>query len=181
MSAPTLRALGWQVARDVNRTIGGVAAIELMRRSFGRAGWLDESQHGLLVAVSRFTPGTNVFAYCAALGALLRGVPGALVSVAVASLPGSTLVAVLTATVATLDQWRPVRALLAIATLVAAVLVLSSAWALVRPYVRGSRRVWTAATIAVAAALFAAGATPVRVLAVLAAWGALTPPKPPPA
>ena len=69
MSPPSLRALGWLVVRDVNRTVGGgMAAMELMRRSLARRGWLDDGEHGVLVAVSRFTPGTNVLAYCAALG-----------------------------------------------------------------------------------------------------------------
>jgi hypothetical protein len=45
----------------------------------------------------------------------------------------------------------------------------------VRPYVRGGRVAWTLASIALAAVLYALGATPVRVILVLAVWGALTP------
>jgi chromate transport protein ChrA len=85
----------------------------------------------------------------------------------------------MTAAAASLDRWPPVRAALAVATLAAAGLVLQSAWALVSPYVRGSRLAWTLMSIALAAAFFLAGATPVRVLLVLAIWGALTPARKP--
>ena len=67
---PSLRdpAAGWW-SRDVNRTVGGgMAAIELLRRSLTRRAGSTSGEHGVLVAVSRFTPGTNVLAYCAALG-----------------------------------------------------------------------------------------------------------------
>ena len=177
MSALSLRALAWIVARDCNSTVGGQAAIELMRRSVARAGWLDDAQHGLLLAVSRFTPGTNMLAYCASLGWTLGRGAGAIVAVAAASLPAAALVAVISAAITSIDRWPGVRAVLAVATLAAAGLVLSSAWTLTRPYLRGSRRIWTVASIAIAAALAAAGVTPVRVLLMLAIWGALTPQK----
>jgi len=52
VSALSLRALAWIVARDCNSTVGGQAAIELMRRSLARAGWLDDAQHRLLLEIS---------------------------------------------------------------------------------------------------------------------------------
>ena len=93
------------------------------------------------------------------------------------SVPGSVVVALLTGTAASVDRWLAVRAALAVATLVAAVLVLVNAWSLVRPYVRGGRVAWTLASIAFAAVLYALGATPVRVILALAIWGAFTPRK----
>ncbi len=176
MSTPPLRALAWLVARDANRTVGGgSAAIELMRRALVRRHWLDEREHAVLVAVSRFTPGTNLLAYCAALGWTRHRAAGTVVATAAGSVPGAAIVTAMTAAAASLDRWPPVRAALAVATLAAAGLVLASAWALVSPHVRGSRLAWTLMSIALAAALFLAGATPVRVLLVLAIWGALTP------
>ena len=80
-------------SQDANRTLGGgMASMELMRRTFAQRGWIDDSEHALLVAVSRFTPGTNVLAYCA--GARL--VAGArdrrrAVALAAASVPGSLI------------------------------------------------------------------------------------------
>ena len=150
-----------------------MASIELLRRTLERRGWIDDREHGVLNAVARLTPGTNVLAYLAALGWSLRGAAGAAVAVIGGSVPGSVVVAILTGTAASVDRWLAVRAALAVATLVAAVLVLVNAWSLVRPYVRG-RVAWTLASIALAAVLYFLGATPVRVILVLAVWGALT-------
>ena len=152
-----------------------MASIELLRRTLERRGWIDDGDHGVFNAVARLTPGTNVLAYLAALGWSLRGVAGAAVAVIGGSVPGSVVVTLLTATAASIDRWLVVRAVLAVATLVAAVLVLVNAWSLVRPYVRGGRAAWTLVSIALAAALHALGATPVRVILVLAVWGAFTP------
>jgi chromate transport protein ChrA len=173
---PPLALFAWLVARDANKTIGsGMASIELLRRTLARRGWLDDQEHGTLFAVSRFTPGTNVLAYLAALGWSYQRAAGAAVAVIGGSVPGALVVAALTAVAASVDRWAGVRAALAVATLVAAVLVLANAWSLVRPYVRGARLVWTLTSVALAAVLMAMGATPVRVLLVLAIWGALTP------
>jgi chromate transport protein ChrA len=173
---PPLGEFAWLVARDANKTIGsGMASIELLRRTLEGRGWLADGEHGVLNAVSRFTPGTNVLAYLAALGWSYHGPAGAIAAVMAGSIPGSAIVTMLTATAASVDRWRSVRAALAIATLLAAGLVLVSAWSLVRPFVRGPRLGWTLGSVALAALLCAIGATPVRVILALAVWGALTP------
>ena len=85
MSAPSSRQLAWIIARDVNRTVGGgMASMELLRRSFETRKWVDASTHGLFVAVSRLTPGTNILAYCAAAGWRLQGWQGTLAELAAA-------------------------------------------------------------------------------------------------
>jgi chromate transport protein ChrA len=178
---PSLPRFAWLVARDANRTIGsGMASIELLRRTLWRGGWLRDDQHGLFIAVSRLTPGTNVLAYLTVLGWTYHRAAGAAVAIAGGSLPGSAIITVMTAAAADLDRWPAVRVALAVATLVAGFLVLANAWSLLRPYVRGSRVAWTVASIALAAALALAGATPVRIVAVLALWGFLTPGAPAP-
>ena len=170
-----MATLAWLVTRDANKTIGsGMASIELLRHTLERRGWIDDGEHGVLNAVARLTPGTNVLAYLAALGWSLRGAAGAAVAVIGGSVPGSLVVALLTGTAASVDRWLAVRAALAVATLVAAVLVLVNAWSLVRPYMGGGRVAWTLASIALAAVLYVLGATPVRVILALAIWGALT-------
>ena len=175
-NAPPLRTLAWLVTRDANKTIGsGMASIELLRRTLERRGWIDDREHGVFNAVARFTPGTNVLAYLAALGWSYHGAAGAAVAVIGGSVPGSVIVTILTAGAATVDRWRAVRVALSVATLVAAALVLANAWSLVRPHLRGARVGWTLATVALAAALSLAGATPVRVLLALSIWGILTP------
>jgi len=173
---PTLAALTWRIAADVNRTVGGGhAAIELMRRSFARSGWLRDVDHALLVAVSRFTPGTNVLAYSAGLGWMSHRLGGVAAALLASSLPGALVVTVSSLIVSRLARYSAVRMALAAATLVAAWLILSSAWALVRPHVLGARRLWAIGTALAAVGLFAAGVTPVRVLLVAAAWGLLFP------
>jgi hypothetical protein len=72
-----------------------------------------------------------------------------------------------------LQRYRVVRALLAIGVVAATVLVLSSAWFLLRPYMRRVSVARSAVIAGVAAATLVAGATPVRVLLVCAVLGAL--------
>ena len=175
---PPLSAVAWRLGLDANSTLGGgMASIELIRRSFERRGWLDETGHALLVAVSRFTPGTNLLAYCAGLGWLANGAAGAAVALAVASLPGAVIVTAFSAVIARLVAWPMVRVGLAAATLLAAALILSSAWALVRPHLSGPRRAWALTFAVAAAASFASGITPIRVLLIAAVIGALAPPR----
>jgi chromate transporter len=174
--ALTLRQLTWVIARDVNRTVGGgMASMELMRRSFEVRRWVDASTHGLFVAVSRLTPGTNLLAYCAAVGWHLQGWRGMLAAVAAASIPGSLVVFVVTATLVRLDRYPVVRVALSVGMLIAAALVFSSAWNLLKPYLR--TRTWprTVLVVAVVMSLYLAGLTPVRVLLVAAMVGAALP------
>ena len=133
---PSLRELAVAVGLDVNRTVGGGhASIELLRRRSSSRGWLDASAHGLLIAVSRLTPGTNVLAYCVLLGWRFHRTAGAAAALAAASVPGSLVVFGLTVTLVRVDRYPAVQAVLAIGILAAAVLVLASAWNLIRPYI----------------------------------------------
>jgi chromate transporter len=174
VSRPSLRQLARFVAFDVNRTIGGgYASMELLRRTFTSRGWLDADGHGLLVAVSRLTPGTNLLAYCVTLGWRAHGLGGSLIALAAASIPGSFVVFLLAATLVRVDRYPAVQALLAIGILAASGLVISSGWALIRPYLTHAWR-WRAAIItAVAAASVTLDATPVRTLLVAAVTSAL--------
>ena len=178
MAAPSLRQLARLVAFDVNRTVGGGhASIELLRRTFTARHWLDAGGHALIVAVSRLTPGTNILAYCVALGWRYHRLPGAIAALAAASIPASVIVFALTATLVRVDRYRAVQALLAAGILAASVLVLSSAWHLLRPYLR--RGLWprVAMVTAVAVALIVLDATPVRTLLAAAVVGVLMPPR----
>jgi len=173
---PSIRQLAAAVAFDVNRTVGGGhASIELLRRTFTSRGWLDVDAHGLIVAVSRLTPGTNILAYCVTLGWTYHGWPGALAALLAASIPASLIVFLLTATLAQIDRYAVVRGLLAVGVLAAGVLVLASAWALIKPYLGRSARVQASLIAAVALGLIALDATPVRVLLVAAVIGFLRP------
>ena len=178
MDKPSLRQLTTAVTADVNRTLGGgYPAMELLRRRFTAHHWINESEHGLFTAISRVTPGTNVLAYCVALGWSFYRWPGALIALAAGSIPSSVIVYVLAISLAQIDRSAVVRALLALGILVASALVFSSAWMLVRPYLVTSRlRVSVIAAVAIG--LMAIGATPVRVLLVAAIVNAIfQPPK----
>jgi len=175
-SAPSLRQLVAAVAYDANRTVGGgLVSIELLRRRFTERGWIDGSTYALFIAVSRFTPGTVVLAYCVLLGFRFHRWAGALLALTVASLPASLIVYVLAATLARIDQYTTVRALLAVGILVASVLVLSSAWHLIRPYLAKRSYLRVGVVAAIAIVLVVAGATPVRVLLVAAVASCLLP------
>jgi chromate transporter len=169
--SPSLQALSWLVCRDVNRTLGGHASMELLRRTFGARGWMTDEAHALLVAVSRFTPGTNILAYCVALGWQLAEWRGALAALAAASVPASVFIALLSATLEQVDQHPVVRMAIAIALIVAALLVLATAWRLLRPYVQGTNAIRTAIIAAVVVALVMARVTPIRILLVAAIIG----------
>jgi chromate transporter len=154
----TLSRLFWSVARDVNRTVGGgLASMELLRRSYEKAGWLTPAEHALLVAVSRLTPGTNILAYCVALGWLRHRAAGALLALLASSVPATVVVVALSVALVRVDEYPVVQTLLAVAMLVT------------------TKRGWTLALIAIVLLLAAAGVTPVRVLLVAAVLGALLP------
>ena len=176
-SRPTLAELGWIVARDVNRTVGGgLASMELLRRTFARAGWLDARGHALFVAVSRLTPGTNILAYCLMLGWRFDGWRGALLALVASSLPAAVLVVGLMATLVRVDRYPIVRVLQAVGVLVATVLVLITAWHLFRPYVRKTAWLLPAVVASLAVALIVLDVTPVRVLMAAAVVGFCLPP-----
>jgi chromate transporter len=176
VTRPSPRELAIAIALDVNRTVGGGhASIELLRRRFTSRGWLDAPAHGLIVAVSRLTPGTTILAYCVSLGWRFHRTAGALTALAAASVPAALVVFGLTVALVRVDRYPVVQGLLAVGILVASVLVLASAWNLMRPYV--SAPAWRRAAIVtiVAAALIALGATPVRTLLAAALVGFVLP------
>jgi chromate transporter len=163
--------LAWQVFYDVNRTLGGAAAMELLRRSLGARGWMTGEGHALFVAISRLTPGTNILAYCVALGWHLQGWRGALAALAAASIPAAVIIALLSSTLASLNELPIVQAAIAIALIVAAILVLLTAWNLLRPYLKGTNAVRTGIIAAVVVALTLMRVTPIRILLVAAVLG----------
>ena len=147
--------------------------MELLRRTFIANGWIDEAGNAGLVAVSRLTPGTNILAYCVALGWAQHRWAGALAGVVAASLPASLVVCVLAGALVRVQDHPIVRMLLAIGVLVATVLVLASAGSLLRPYARRHALIRSALIAVVAAAMFLADVTPVRILLLSAALGAI--------
>jgi hypothetical protein len=79
----------------------------------------------------------------------------------------------LTAALVRIDQHPLVRIALAVGILAATVLVLSSAWILLRPHLSASVLARTTVIIILSGALMLAGLTPVRILLLSAAAGAM--------
>lgn len=173
---PSLRQIFWIAARDVNSTVGGgMAGIELLRRSFTSRGWLTPEDYALTMAVSRLTPGTNILAFCVAVGWHFRRLAGSIAAVVGASAPSSLIILALSIVIVRVVGDPRVQVVLGIAMLVACVLIFAAAWNLLRPYVRGAARWRAFAVIAGAIALYVLGLTPVRVLFLSAVVGLALP------
>jgi len=114
--------------------------IMLGRDMVGKRNWIKQDDYELAFSLARITPGTNVVAFCAAVGSLLRGWSGAILAVMAVTLP-SALMAVLLQQ--GFESWRSHPfALAAISVTSAAVtgMMWSTVWMLARPYVGGRSR-----------------------------------------
>ncbi|MEO8627652.1 MAG: chromate transporter, partial [Betaproteobacteria bacterium] len=157
---------------------GDATTASLQRELVGNRGWLSERDFATCYAVSRITPGTNLLAFCTAVGWRMMGIRGALLALLLASIPGATLLVVLTGFYDAAPS-HPIVLSAVHAALAATVgIMLSSAWILLRPTLR--RR--PALTVAlVAASLFLsvyASFSPLEIIAVAAVAGLLVPQQP---
>lgn len=135
-------------------------------------GWLAPEKYGLVYALARVTPGTNMLAFCAGAAWEVLGWRAAVAAVLAATLPSAAAVVLLTAGFEAVQSNGPAMAAIA-GTLAAAVgMMLSGAWQLARPHL--ARRRWPRA-VALAGGAFALsflwGASPIVVLAAAAAIG----------
>jgi chromate transporter len=136
----SLRRIFWIFLRIGNLTFGGgeptMAALQSELVATHR--WLAPERYGLIYALARITPGTNMLACSAGLGFELLGWRGALVAVAAISVPSAVVVVLLTAGY---QSWKsnPLAMAAIGGTLAAAVgLMAAAAWQLLRPHlVRG--------------------------------------------
>lgn len=122
-----------------NTTFGGgyVTIGMLGRELVDNRGWLARAKYDLAFALSRVTPGTNVLAFCAAVGSQLRGLPGAIAAVLAVTLP-SALIALLF--IYGFEAGKDNRiAMAAISGTVAAVagMMWSTIWTILRPQIGG--------------------------------------------
>lgn len=139
---PTLANLARIFFRIGNTTFGGgyVTIGMLGRELVEQRRWLPSEKFDLAFALSRVTPGTNLLAFCAAIGAQLKGVAGAVAAVLAVTVP-SAIVAVLFIYGFEAGQNNAV-AMAAISGTVAAVagMMWSTIWTILRPHVGGSIR-----------------------------------------
>jgi chromate transporter len=179
MDRANWRNLTWLYTRIGSTTFGGgdptMAALqgELFARN-----WLNREQYGLIYALARVTPGTNILAFCAGTGWIALGRSagwlGAVLAVAGASLAASVIVTLLTAGYV---MWRQNPwAMAAIGGMLAAATGLMgvAAYGLLKPH--AARRRWLRALVLFCGALLLSlrfGLTPIQVLGLAAIAGAL--------
>jgi chromate transporter len=128
-----------------------------------------------MYAISRLTPGTNLLAYCTAIGWHIRGTIGALISWLAASVPCSLIALAVTVLYDRLETSRAFALVITAGMSVAVVLLAASAWHLARPHLGHASRWRSAAVVVLVIGLFAFDVSPVQIMLVAAAVGASWP------
>lgn len=174
---PALGPLAWVFARFGNSVVGGGSATVaiLEQEMVDRRHWLDRSDSQLAFAVAGLTPGTNLFAFCAAAGWLMHRHLGAAVALAAASLPCSIAVVALTIFYTSWTEHALARLALRGALASAVAIVVSTCWILVRPHLAARHQRRTVFFFVLALFLAIAGISPIRILMLSAGAGALWP------
>jgi chromate transporter len=177
VSEPTLGRLTRVFLRVGNTTFGGgdPTMAALQRELIDRKQWITPDDYAVAYSLARITPGTNVLAFCAAVGSRILGMRGAIAAVAAVTVPSAMLAMLLTQGY---ESWRAnaiVMAAFAGTAAAVAGMMWASVWLLVRPHVRGG---WELARVAIffGGALLAAlkfGVTPVPIIAAAALLGFL--------
>jgi chromate transporter len=136
---PSLKKLTEIFFRIGNTTFGGgyVTIGMLGRELVDTRRWVSSEKFDLAFAVARVTPGTNVIAFCAAIGALICGAAGAIAAVIAVTAPSSVLAVLITYG---FERWQGNRiAMAAIGGTVAAVagMMWATIWVILKPHVGG--------------------------------------------
>jgi chromate transporter len=138
---PSLRNITHVFTKLGNLTFGGGnATIAVLHQEIIlRLKWITEDEFALSFAISRLTPGSNFFAFCVAVGWILRRTGGALLALIASSIPCS-LVVMLVTMVFSLVQSNPVVQSALHGAIAAAVsITFKTAWILVRSHLLHSR------------------------------------------
>jgi chromate transporter len=169
------RSLAWLYTRIGNTTFGGgdPTMAALQSQLFERQ-WINREQYGLVYALARATPGTNILALCAGTGWLVLGGFGAVLAVVGASFPSSVMVMLLTAGYVAWRQNPWVMAAIGGMLAAATGLMGVAAFGLLKPHFKRSRWLRAAVIFGVSLALaLRFGWTPIQVLGLAAVTGAL--------
>lgn len=152
---------------------GGDPTMAVLHSELVRArGWLTAERYGLVYALARVTPGTNLLAFCAGTAWEILGWPAALLAVAAVSLPSAAAVVALTIGYEAFHSNGLAMAAIAATLAAAAGMMAAGAFQLLRPHLKPRRRL---RAVVIASAAFAASfwLSPVTVLALAAAAGLL--------
>lgn len=175
---PSLAQIAHVFGRYGNFTVGGGSATTatLHEQLVTRRRWVDDEDFMLCFALGRLTPGTNVLAFCTAVGWLLGRWRGAVVALLAASIPCTGIVIVFSALLRA-GQHSPI-AQAAIHGAVAAAVAITArtSWTLARPIYRSGAQLRVLGIGAAAIGLYAlCGVPAIDVLLIAAAVGALLP------
>jgi chromate transporter len=139
---PSVKKLTEIFFRIGNTTFGGgyVTIGMLGRELVDTRRWISSEKFDLAFVLARVTPGTNLIAFCAAVGALICGVAGAVAAVVALTAPSSALAVLITFG---FERWQGNRiAMAAIGGTVAAVagMMWATIWVILKPHVGGMTR-----------------------------------------
>lgn len=172
MARPSLASFTALLLRIGNLTFGGgdPTMAALQRELVEQRGWLTGAQYALAFSLARITPGTNVLAFCAGAGWMIRGWTGAVIAVLATSLPSAALAVWLSSAYTTTASVVWVKHVFTAVAACAAGMTVAGAILLVKPHVT---RGWLRPLSVVAAAFAAtqAGLSPIPVLAAAAIVG----------
>jgi len=179
MSHPSLARLAFIFLRYGNFTFGGGTATTVVidQEIVQRQKLVSPETARLSYALARLTPGTNVLAYCTAIGWKTRGLPGAVAALIGSSVPCSMIAVVVTVLYEVLIKNHAVAVAMHGAIAAAIAVRFATGWTIIRP-LRGS--VATAQILLFSVAAFALsmlGVSPIQVLVGAAVVGCLLPGK----
>ena len=176
-SKPTLARLAGVFLRIGNTTFGGgdPTMAALQRDLVDRKGWLTPEDFALAYSLARITPGTNVVAFCVAVGARILGLAGAIAGALGECLPSAILAVTITWGYESLRSNAIAMAMIAGTIAAVTGMMWASVWLLVRPHLRGLRKTLRAALIFGASfiAAWKFGITPIPVIGAAALAGFL--------
>ena len=178
MRPPRLPELARALAIYGNFTYGGGSAtIGTLHGEFvDKRKWLSDEPFQLSYALSRITPGTNLLAFMACIGYLLRGLPGALVTLLAGSIPCSAMVIGLSALYEAGRDNRVVVVATTGALAAAVAVMLNTGVTLIRPHWRTASRPKIATFVGGGFVLtYFVGVSPLAMLLVAAAVGLIWP------
>ncbi|MEZ5355640.1 MAG: chromate transporter [Bryobacteraceae bacterium] len=177
MDGPVYRSIAAVFARVGNLTFGGgdPTMLVLRRELVERFRWMDHQQYSLVYGLARVTPGTNVLAFSAGAGWVLRGWRGALLAVLASCLPSAVIALVLAEFVQSGQSNAWVRAAMLGVNAAVVGLMAAGAWLLIRPHYKSGARTRSIVLAGIALLLAAPplGWTPIPILAIALALGLL--------
>ena len=174
MAAISLTELTKIFLRAGNLTFGGgdPTMALLHQQLVEKRGALTPQQYGASFALARITPGTNVLAFSAATGFLMRGWPGALIAVIFSSVPSSFIVLAATSIAEGNGQHPLLKAVIQALVAVAIGLIAATVWNLAKPSWKPGGRIKVIVLVALSAAATYFGLLPpIAILALAALCG----------